>query len=128
MSGSELFLYSLMAVVAFPLVRRIFLRFRVRHDSADQVAEKISLREPLVLLDVRTNGERQRGAVAGSLHIPLHELGRRIGELEPHRSKEIVVYCQTGSRSIPATARIMRAGFKAANLKGGMAEWNSRNL
>lgn len=128
MSGSELFLYGLMAVVAVPLVRQVFLFLRVRHYGADEVKEKISAGEAVVLLDVRTNGERRRGSVPGSLHIPLHELAARIGELEPHRNKEIVVYCQTGSRSIPATARIMKAGFKAANLKGGMAEWNFRNL
>lgn len=128
MSGSEIFLYGLMAVVAVPVVRQFILFLKVRHYGADQVVDKISSGEAIVLLDVRTSGERRRGAVPGSLHIPLHELATRIGELEPHRNKEIVVYCQTGSRSIPATARIAKAGFRAANLKGGMAEWNSRNL
>ncbi|GJQ21021.1 MAG: hypothetical protein HBSIN02_13760 [Bacteroidia bacterium] len=128
MNGSELFLYGFIAVVAVPLIRRVVLFLKVPHYNADQVAEKISSGESVILLDVRTNGERRRGSVPGSLHIPLHELATRIRELDPHRNKEIVVYCQTGSRSIPATARLAKAGFRAANLKGGMAEWNFRNL
>jgi rhodanese-related sulfurtransferase len=127
LSGSELFLYALMVVVAVPIIRRVIWFFKVRHYNPDEVAEKLSSGEALVLLDVRTTSERQRGGLRDSLHIPLHDLGRRMHELEPHRNKEIVVYCQTGSRSLSAAARIAKAGFKAVNLKGGIAEWNFQN-
>ena len=81
-----------------------------------------------VLLDVRTTGERQRGCIKGSLHIPLHELGRRTDELGKHRNKEVICYCQSGNRSTAAAARLKKEGFTVANMKGGISEWNSLGL
>lgn len=80
-----------------------------------------------VLLDVRTDGERRQGTIKGSLHIPLHEIIRRMDDLERHRAKEIICFCQTGSRSISAAITLKKHGFRVANLAGGMAEWNFAN-
>ncbi|MBI5464507.1 MAG: rhodanese-like domain-containing protein, partial [Ignavibacteriales bacterium] len=76
------------------------------------------------LLDVRTDSERQLGTIRGSVHIPLHHIVRRIEELEKHKAKEIICFCQTGNRSVSAALLLKRRGFKVANLVGGMAEWN----
>jgi rhodanese-related sulfurtransferase len=81
----------------------------------------------LLLLDVRSNGERQHSHIKGSLHIPLNQLVSRSDELSKHKEKEIVCYCQTGNRSVTAASRLNKLGFKAANLKGGIAEWNFQN-
>ncbi len=76
-----------------------------------------------VLVDVRTPAERSRRSIPGSMHIPLHELGRRIGELEQWKAKEIIFYCATGSRSLVAAAKARSTGFTVANLSGGMSGW-----
>jgi len=76
------------------------------------------------MLDVRTARERSYRSIPGSLHIPLHELNARMKELERYRSKEIICYCASGSRSISAALRLKKAGFNVANLEGGLATWN----
>ena len=96
--------------------------------SPAQVADLMKGIDAKVLLDVRTAGERQRQHIKGSLHIPLHELGRRMDELGKHKNKEVICYCQSGNRSISAAARLKKHGFTVANMKGGMAEWNSSGL
>jgi rhodanese-related sulfurtransferase len=93
-------------------------------------AELISADPPSpqrILLDVRTSRERSRSSIQGSIHIPLHELRNRIRELERHRNKEIVCYCQSGNRSVTAANMLQREGFTVANLKGGIAEWTFQN-
>ena len=77
-----------------------------------------------LLLDVRTDAERQSGSLRGSLHIPIASLRTRMKELEQYRSREIVCYCASGSRSASAALLLKKNGFNAANLRGGMAEWN----
>ncbi|MGE5314345.1 MAG: rhodanese-like domain-containing protein [Acidobacteriota bacterium] len=77
-----------------------------------------------VLLDVRTPAERKQRSINGSLHIPLHELGSKMKSLERHRSREVIVYCASGSRSRMAAVQLKKAGFSAANLKGGIGAWN----
>lgn len=127
MTGSELFLFSLIAIVAFLGIRRLLWTLKIPQYNPANIAEKLSSKAPLVLLDVRTNSERRNGAIQGSIHIPLHELGRRMNELEKVRDNEIVVYCQSGNRSLSAAAKLKKNGFLAANLKGGIAEWNFQN-
>ena len=82
----------------------------------------------MVLLDVRTKSERSAQHIAGSLHIPLNELAARIQELKKFSGREIVCYCQTGARSGSAVALLLKNGLSAANLRGGIAEWNVYKL
>jgi phage shock protein E len=124
LTTAELFLYSLMGIVAVVSLRRLYLRLILKHYSAAEVAEKLKSGQDIVLLDVRTKQEREHGSIPGSLHVPLHSLLTRIGELEQHRQREIICYCQTGNRSLSAAAKLKRRGFSVANVRGGIAEWN----
>jgi hydroxyacylglutathione hydrolase len=60
-----------------------------------------------VVLDVRRNLERQEAAIPGSLHIPLHELPNRLGEVPP---EEVWVHCHSGYRAAIAASLLERAG------------------
>lgn len=77
-----------------------------------------------VLLDVRTGDERRRGTIPGAVHIPLRELNLRSEELRRFGAKEIICFCQSGSRSLSAASRLRRRGLKASSLDGGIGEWN----
>jgi NADPH-dependent 2,4-dienoyl-CoA reductase/sulfur reductase-like enzyme/rhodanese-related sulfurtransferase len=76
-----------------------------------------------LLIDVRTRAERDRGYIAGSLHIPLPELRKRLSEIP--EAKEIVTYCQSGQRSYNASRFLKQKGFKVKNLSGGYLTWKS---
>jgi rhodanese-related sulfurtransferase len=60
--------------------------------------------EKLVLLDVREPGEVAVCVVAGSKAIPLGELMRRVGELDP--SAATVCICHHGVRSANAASTL----------------------
>jgi rhodanese-related sulfurtransferase len=108
--------------------RRWFALRGLKSYSPAEVAEQLKRAGSPLLLDVRTRSERQRNCIKGSLHIPLHELGHRRSELEKHKNREIICYCASGNRSISAAARLKKFGFTAANMTGGIAEWNSSGL
>jgi hydroxyacylglutathione hydrolase len=59
------------------------------------------------VLDARRNDERAQGAVAGSQHVPIHELGDRIGEVP---EGEVWVYCGSGYRASIAASILDRPG------------------
>jgi len=83
--------------------------------------------ERLAVLDVREEGEVAKGAIAGTVHIPLGQLQTRTGELDP--TKLWVVHCQGGYRSSIATSILRRAGFRdVANLTGGFDGWKLMGL
>jgi rhodanese-related sulfurtransferase len=77
-----------------------------------------------VLLDVRRDAERQAGTIHGSVHIPLHALGGRSAELKKFGTKEIICFCQSGSRSLSAAALLRKLGLSASSMEGGIGEWN----
>jgi len=74
-------------------------------------------RADVTLLDVRERDEVARGAVPGSVNIPLSELRQRLGELSAER--ELWVYCQSGKRSYDAVRALLQRGFVVRNLPGG---------
>jgi len=127
LTPSQWFLLVLGGIVLFFSIRRFLTMRSLRHYSPADLAERLGTDRNLVLLDVRSNSERQHSHIKGSLHIPLHQLASRSDELSKHREKEIICYCQTGSRSVTAASRLNKLGFNAANLKGGIAEWNFQN-
>ena len=75
-----------------------------------------------VILDVREPVEAGICRLPGSVLIPLGELPRRLGELDP--GAEIVVHCKSGGRSARAVALLREKGFtRASNLAGGILNW-----
>ncbi|MFN0156846.1 MAG: rhodanese-like domain-containing protein [Bacteroidota bacterium] len=113
--------------VAMYFRRKLQLR-SVTTYSPREVAERMKQSGSPVLLDVRTSMKRERNSIKGSLHIPLHELGKSTKELEKYKNREIICYCQSGNRSISAAARLTKLGFTAASMNGGISEWNSSGL
>ncbi len=124
---SQIVLYSILAGLILLYVRRMLRLRSLTNYSALEVAERLKANS-IVLLDVRTASERQSKTIKGSIHVPLHEIRRRVDELKKYGSKEIVCYCASGSRSISAVATLQKLGLKAANMKGGIAEWNFSGL
>ncbi len=102
-----------------------FLQTRsVRQYRPSEVADRIAGRDSPVLLDVRTDRERRFQHIRGSLHIPVQQLRARAHELHRHREKEIVCYCQGGTRSLAAALMLRKRGYRAASLRGGIVDWN----
>jgi rhodanese-related sulfurtransferase len=78
------------------------------------------------LLDVREEYEVAQGRIAGSVHIPLGELGARLGELQ--RDRPVIAICRSGNRSGSATQVLTLAGFSCQNMAGGMLAWQAAGL
>jgi rhodanese-related sulfurtransferase len=79
----------------------------------------------LTLLDVREDWELGVASVPGVVHIPMGQIADRIGELDA--SKETVVLCRSGRRSLEVAKFLQQNGFKTVNLAGGILAW-SRDL
>ncbi len=123
MGTGEIVLYSLVGIILLLYLRRVYLRVIIKHYTPTKLSERMESGD-VVLLDVRTAKERSVSTIQGSIHIPINELPRERERLEKYKTKEIVCFCQTGSRSLVAAARLKKFGFKVAHLSGGMGEWN----
>jgi len=92
--------------------------------SAHDLAERRERGEDFMLIDVREPHEYEIARIPGSILIPLHSLPERMSELDS--SRDIVLHCHIGQRSMRALEMLHRAGFrKLKNLRGGIAAWSS---
>ncbi|WP_058308807.1 sulfurtransferase TusA family protein [Gracilibacillus massiliensis] len=89
----------------------------------DELTEKLTANEDIVVLDVREEAEYAFGHIPGAVSIPLGELDERQQELD--KDKDIYVVCRTGSRSDLASQKLSENGYaNVVNVLPGMSEWN----
>lgn len=83
-----------------------------------------------LLLDVREHDEWEAGHAPQAVHVPLHELPARLGEVQELAAgvEAISVICRVGSRSAQATAFLLAHGLPARNVDGGMLAWQAAGL
>jgi adenylyltransferase/sulfurtransferase len=93
-----------------------------RHASEITPAELSQRLQDFVVVDVREKHEFAAGHIEGSKLIPLPELPQRMIDIPADR--DVVLYCQSGSRSARAQQMLHDAGFtRVRNLSGGYAAW-----
>ncbi|MBY5163979.1 molybdopterin-synthase adenylyltransferase MoeB [Salsipaludibacter albus] len=79
---------------------------------------EIASKPDVVLLDVREPHEYEINRIPGSVLIPKDTVPGKLDALDP--TKDYVVQCKSGARSMEVTQLMRGAGFKARNLHGGI--------
>lgn len=72
------------------------------------------------VVDVRTAEEHERGAIPGSVNVPIDSLRDHLDSLG---TGPFLVYCEVGQRGHTATALMRELGMPARNLDGGYQTW-----
>jgi rhodanese-related sulfurtransferase len=98
--------------------------------SVTEAQAMIAKDSTVIVLDVRTPAEYigDLGHVEHSVLIPVQELEQRMGELEKYKGRKILAICRTGRRSGNATGILVKSGFDAVNVGGGMVKWKEAGL
>lgn len=94
--------------------------------TSAELNEKMKQPKRPFVLDVRRPDEFRTGHIIGAKLIPLNELGQRLKELP--KDRQIVCVCASGNRSRSAAKKLIRAGYNAVNMKGGMASWSGNGF
>ena len=88
-----------------------------------EVKAKLDRSDDFVLIDVREPHEYQIAKIPGAKLIPLGELPKHLGELNPN--DEFVMHCKMGGRSAKACDLLRQNGFtKVRNMTGGITRWS----
>ena len=108
------------------LIAVLFSAAALAKPLADMQPEQLLSAKPnsLLILDVRSDHEFDRGHIPGAIHIPQKQLGSRLKELEGWRDKSVVVYCESGYRANIAASLLEDEGFSQVyHLVGDMRDW-----
>jgi rhodanese-related sulfurtransferase len=94
-----------------------------------QAIEKLmGMTKPLVI-DVRELSEWQTERIAGTTHIPIRDLAKKVGMLPDNKGEPIVVLCQVGTRGTIAMTVLRMFGYtNVRNMRGGLTAWKAAGL
>jgi rhodanese-related sulfurtransferase len=96
--------------------------------SPQQAITMVNAQQGL-FLDIRDAGDYKQGHIVDALHLPAAKLETRIGELEKHKSKPIVLVCKMGQQASAAGKTLKANGFEHVyKMTGGMMEWSNLQL
>lgn len=81
------------------------------------------------LIDVREANEHAQGTIPGTTHIPRGYLELRIERTVANREQPIVLYCESGTRSVLAARSLAELGYTdVKSLAGGFTAWKRAGL
>src|SRR5215216_6514101 len=81
-----------------------------------------------VIVDVREQHEFEEAHLPGAVHVPRGHLESRIEGAVSNRSKRVILYCASGSRSALAAHTLQELlGYEdVASMRGGITLWKDR--
>ena len=92
--------------------------------DCQSVKSKLDAGDEFLLLDCREQHEWDHVHIEGATLLPMSEIQTRVGELDDHRDKDIVVYCHHGGRSLQVAMWLQQQGFSnALSMAGGIDVW-----
>jgi rhodanese-related sulfurtransferase len=91
--------------------------------SPERANEQIAGGRALAV-DVRSQAERARSHIDGTVHVPLNHLAERLHEIP--RDRPVLLFCAGGYRSSIAASLLKRSGYRnVTEIAGGMAAWEA---
>ena len=89
-----------------------------------EVQRRLEAGEPVVLIDVRDPDEYREGFIEPATNISRGFLEFRVAGVAKEPETPIVLYCQTGLRSMLAARALSELGYtNVTNLQGGFQKW-----
>lgn len=107
-------------------IARLFRGFKGL--SPAQLTEWIN-RENALVIDIRGQGEYEKGHIAGSKHQLPSQLDPEAKWLVKAKEQPVAVVCTSGITAGGVAAKLVKAGYtRVAVLEGGIAAWQQAGL
>ena len=100
------------------------LKQEIGEVTPEDVRSRIDGGERFQVLDVRESEEVENGIVPGARILSRAHVESRAEDVLPDKAAEVVVYCQSGVRSVFAANTLRELGYEnVTSMKGGFTRW-----
>lgn len=101
----------------------------VPEEGPADLQRRLAAGEPVTVIDVRDPDEHREGYIEPATNVSRGFLEFRIGSVAPDVNTPIVLYCQTGLRSMLSAKALKDLGYaNVVNLQGGYQRWVQSGL
>lgn len=81
-------------------------------------------KDNVLLIDVRSEEEYGAGHIQHAINISLDEIEGRLAEIEDHKDRPVILYCNSGNKSGQAAEILVNNGFKDVTNAAGVKEFD----
>lgn len=123
-------LIAALVVVLAALVANEIMNFRRSRHAVDvSDATRMYNRDEAVFVDIRNENAYQTSHLPGAVNIPMEYLDKRQDRLKRFRDRSIVVYCDSGQRTLKAVQALQALGWSEVHqLRGGLNAWREASM
>jgi molybdopterin/thiamine biosynthesis adenylyltransferase/rhodanese-related sulfurtransferase len=101
----------------------------VPEEGPAELQKRLASSDPPIVIDVRDPDEYRDGHIEAATNVSRGFLEFRVGGVVPDPSRTVVLYCQTGLRSLLAGKVLKELGYpNVINLQGGYQKWVQSGL
>lgn len=94
----------------------------VKEINSQELSDRLSQGDDLLLLDIRSEAEVVQGVLPNSEHLPMQMIPAKMHDFP--KDRDVVLYCRSGARSHHACMYLMQQGVEnVINLRGGIIDW-----
>lgn len=106
-----------------------FLRAKRNNLRVDTTqAVQLINRQNAVVIDVRTKDIFRTGHIIDAIQINGSDLQTNNKKIERYRAKPIILVCENGNESQKIAALLLKQGYNAYSLSGGLRAWTEAEL
>lgn len=96
---------------------------RIKEISVSDLVRMLRKEDHFELLDIRTPAEIERGVLPDARVLSMHRIPLKLNYFT-ESTKQIVIYCRTGSRSAQVCRFLNQQGINnVISLRGGVVKW-----
>ena len=121
------FLSIALLVVTYLLIQDLFEAVLKKHGALSPLLAVAKMNDSdTLVIDVREPPDFVDSHIEQAMNTPLSKLAELIPSLEKHKTKPVLVACQTGTLSNSAAMKLTKAGFEHVFvIAGGMTAWET---
>ncbi len=123
-------LIAALAAVLAAIVANEFMSFRRNRDAISTTdATRLYNQDAAVFVDIRNENAYQTSHLPGAINLPMEHLDKQLDRLERFRDRAIVVYCDSGQRTLKAVQALKANGWEPVHqLRGGLNAWRDASM
>lgn len=125
-SNHLLLVLALFAILAMLIGSELRQRLSGISEVSPGEATRMLNHDNAIMVDMRIDKEYREGHVVNAIHVPSQE---NLAALDKYVDKPVIVYCNSGNRSVGFCSKLRKQGFSSVyNLKGGILGWQKAEL
>lgn len=122
LTSAAIFVFALLTIIEFMRAKRATYSL-----NPTQMTQLIN-HQHAVVIDIRGAEQYRQGHVIDALSMTATDLNNNGKKLEKFKNKPLIVVCPSGNESQKIAALLLKRGYNAYSLAGGMRAWRTAQM